>query len=126
MCDTRLNIDSSSEGDVFLTQDFSESLAKFKLNDWDRAVATKSFELEMAKDKLLRKAIGVVRIKARKNITVALNEELLSTGVIDKSANLALCELVKSSSTSKIQEKMIECPNCFGSILESADSCKFC
>ncbi|MHC4874133.1 MAG: zinc ribbon domain-containing protein, partial [Planctomycetota bacterium] len=126
MCDTKLKIAPPSDGDVFLSQDFSEALQKFKLNNWDSAIASKAYELEMASDKRLRKAIGTIRLKARKNVKVALNEELLSNGAIDKSANLALCELVKGAVTTEKQVKMKECPNCFGSIPESSDNCKFC
>lgn len=126
LCETKLKVPEIDPDRALLDVELSEQLDCFKLSDWDRACAKKVLQLEMAPPAALHQAIVMARKAARKGGRIALNELLLQQGIIDRSGNLVLCELVKGAAAKKKAEKLTECPNCFATIAAAAKGCKFC
>jgi len=72
----------------------------------------------------LRQTIIDVRAAARHGQKFNISEKLLKSGLLSQESDRQLRQLVKSMTPP--EEKLVECPNCFGSIPVSSTTCRFC
>lgn len=125
LCEYRLTVPAPGEAAPVLEQDFAAALKKFKLSSWDRNCAEQALALNAVDASGLRDAILEVRRARRKNEKLSLLDALGRAGKLEKSMALALAELARKGEGAA-QGKLIECPNCFGSIPESSRECPLC
>lgn len=125
MCGNALVIPKADPKRTFQKQNLRESLPKFQLSDWDRAIAEAVLDDGRLKDKQLLKALIELIKKNKKGPETSLSEVLVQQKLLSTEEQSAYRSRLRGN-VDAAETTFVECPNCFANVDSKLPSCNFC